>query len=125
MTGAASGSRTVRRSNSGPLNSLAVSTNSLSITFAAGIGVGHQLCQLDELGVQFVRFGLQLDDVELGEPPKLQRQNVISLLLVDREAILQAAAGIVDGIGVTDHRDRGVDVQVNGHQTGDQVPAAR
>ena len=85
------------------------------------IRIRHQFGQLEKLGVQLLRFGLQLDDVELGQPAQLQRQNVIGLFGIDREPLLQSLAGLVDGVGSADHRHRGVDVQVDGHQAGHQM----
>lgn len=60
-----------------------------------------------------------------GEAPQLQRQGVIGLYRVDGEPVLQSLAGLVDGVGPADHGDRGVDVEVDGHQAAHQVAPCR
>ena len=87
----------------------------------ARVGVADQLGELGELGVQLLRFGLKFDHVEFGQASKLQPENVIGLFGVDGEPLLQALAGLVHGVRTADHRDRGIDVEVDGHQTGHQV----
>ncbi len=84
VTGVASKSSTVRRSNSGPLNSFAVSTSSLSITTRRASGLVTSSVSSANSASSFVGLGLQLDDVQLGQPPKLKCQDVIGLLGVDR-----------------------------------------